>query len=165
MVSRFSPWVDTPTRHHLKRSQTRHEEIVATPQFDEVGQVRTDERRILRIRCTLHDEFAFAAVIPDNQIFVVSLVQIVSIFDPLLLHEFELAEQACVQSHKNDAAIILVTNRLALRYILAVGEAAAHDAPAIDEFAVETKGIARVCAADVRAYGACLLYTSDAADE
>jgi hypothetical protein len=38
-------------------------------------------------------------------------MRVVTIFDPLLLHEFELPEDAGVQCHEDNAAIVAVTNR------------------------------------------------------
>ena len=97
---------------------------------------------------------AATIVIAEQGVFVAALVRIVAVFDPLLLDEFELAEDAGVQHHEDDAAFVVVAHRLAFGHILAVGKAAAADAAAVDELAVEAEGVARIDAADVRADGA-----------
>ena len=90
-------------------------------------------------------------MVAEQQVFVAALVRIVAVFDPLLLDELELAEDAGVQDHEDDTALVGVADRLAFRHVVAIGQAAAADAAAIDELAVEAEGVARVDAADVRA--------------
>ena len=45
-------------------------------------------------------------VIAEQGVFVVALVRIVAVFDPLLVDEFELAEDAGVDGHEDDAAFV-----------------------------------------------------------
>src|ERR1700722_17353402 len=74
-----------------------------------------------------------------------------SVFNPLLLNEFELAEQAGIQSHKDNAVFVFIANRLTLRHVSSVSQPAAHDAPAVDQLAVESKCVTRISAPDVGA--------------
>jgi hypothetical protein len=136
---RFLSGIDGSARYHLQRGQAGHEKIVAASQFDKVGQIGTDERRILRIGRSLQNALAPAFVISDHQVFVVSLMQVISVFDPLLLNEFELAEQTGIQGHKNNAVFVLIANWLTLWHVSSVSQPAAHDAPAIYQVAVESK--------------------------
>ncbi len=49
---------------------------------------------------------AVAAVIAEQDVFVVALVGVVAVVDPLLLDELELAREACVESDEDDAALV-----------------------------------------------------------
>src|SRR2546425_6013468 len=84
--------VDGSAGHHLQRRQTRHEEIVSATQFHEVGQTCANKRRILRMSGSLDHELALVAMIAEHKVLVIALVGIVSVLNPLLLNEFELAE-------------------------------------------------------------------------
>ena len=99
---------------------------------------------------SLDDEAAFSAVVAHQDVFRVALVRVVAVLDPLLLNELELPVQARVQCDENDAVLVRVVHRLVLRHVLAVGQAAAHDAATIDQAAIESKGVARMHPPDVR---------------
>src|SRR5262245_55509704 len=81
-------------------------------------------------------------------------MRVVAVFDPLLLHEFELPKDAGVQGHEDDASIVAIVYRPAFGNILAVGQAPAHDAAPIAQPAVEAESVSWVKAPDVRADGA-----------
>src|SRR5580658_1377452 len=92
-------------------------------------------------------------MIAHQHVLIVALVRIVAVFDPLLLNEFELAREAGVESHEDDAAIVSVRCRLSFRGGKSIGKSAAGNAAAIDEPSIESESIARMNAPNVRADG------------
>ena len=72
-----------------------------------MGRVTADEGRVGGGCVALDDVLSLAAVVAHQQVFIVALVGIVAVLDPLLLHEFELAGEAGVERHEDDAALVL----------------------------------------------------------
>ena len=142
--------IDGVFGHHRESGEAWHEEIVSTPQLHEVRQAAAEEWRVIRIRGALNREPAFALVIAQQKILVIALVSVVAVFDPLLLHEFELPEDARVQHHEDNSAIVCVVHRLAFRHIVAVRQPAPHDASPIYKASIESESVARMRAANVR---------------
>ena len=94
-----------------------------------------------------------AVVAAHHDVLVVAEAQAVAVVEPLRLHELELARDARLQAHEDDAAVLPVVLG-ALRQRVAVGDPAPDQAVAIDELALERQAVARVGAADVAAGGA-----------
>jgi len=102
----------------------------------------------------LDEETAATVVVAHEHVLVIALSGVVAVLDPLLLDELELAGDAGVESHEDDAAVVGVGGGLVFGGEGAVGQAAAGDAAAVDEAAVEAEGVAGMNAADVGAEGA-----------
>ena len=79
----------------------------------------------------------FLLVVPNQKIFVVAQVSVISIFNPLLLHELELTKNASIERHEDDAAVVLVPDWLSFRNIVTVRKPASHDSTSIHEPAVK----------------------------
>src|ERR1035438_524330 len=79
---------------------------------------------------------------------------VIAVFDPLLLHEFELPEDAGVYGHEDDAAVVGIAHRLPLRHVLAIRQATPHNTAPVHQATVKSECIARVGTPNVGANGA-----------
>jgi len=92
-------------------------------------------------------------VVAHQHVFLVAEMRVVAVLDPLLLHEFKLPGDVCVERHKNNAAFFLVGGSFALCGETSIGKTSPGDAATIDELAVEAEGISWMDASNMRADG------------
>ena len=100
--------VDEVHGEHAEGGDAGEEEIISAAQLDEVRQIGADKGRIGHGSIPLDDVFASPAVIAQKHVFVVALVRVVAVLNPLLLYELELPRDAGVEGHEDDAAIFCV---------------------------------------------------------
>ena len=151
-------WIDETHGQHSQRGNAWEKEVISASQFDEIRQVAADERRVGCACVSLHRELAASAVVAHQYVFVVPQMRVVAVFDPLLLYELKLARDAGIESHKDNAALLCVGGGLALGDELSVWKTAPGNAAAIDQPAIESEGITRMDAPDVRSHRtACAL--------
>src|ERR1051326_8218335 len=93
--------IDRVGGDETQRGQAGHEEIVAAARLHEAGKPRAHVRRGGEIPVALDHEASGAVVGSEQKIAVASLARIIAVLDPLLLHEFELPEDAGVQ-HRSE---------------------------------------------------------------
>jgi hypothetical protein len=145
--------IDEPHGDHSEGGDAGEKEVISAAQLDEVGQIAADEGRVGRGCIALNDESAAAAMIAHEHVFLVAQMRIVAVFDPLLLHELELAGDVRVERHEDDTALFLIGGGFAVCRETSVGKTTAGDATTIDQLAVEAEGIARMDTSNVRPYG------------
>jgi hypothetical protein len=150
--------IDEAHGDHSEGGDAGEKEIISAAHLDEVGQIAADEGRVGRACIALNDESAAAGVIAHQHVFLIAQMRIVAVFDPLLLHELELAGDICVERHEDDAALFLIGGGFVVRRETSVGKTTAGDAATIDQLAVEAEGIARMDTSNVRAYGAACAF-------
>src|SRR5260370_39408479 len=101
-----SAGIDQAHRDHAQRGDAGQEEVFSAAQLDKIGQVAANEWWIRRGGIALHHELALSAVVSHERVFVVPLVRVVAVLDPLLLNEFELAGKTGLCRHENYDALL-----------------------------------------------------------
>ena len=134
---------------HSESGQARDEEVFAAAKFDEIREASADKGTIVRICCALNHELAATFVITKQKVFVVALVRVIPVFDPLLLHEFELPEDACVQRHEDDAAILGVVYWLPFWNVLAIRQSTPHNPTPVHQAAIKPERVPRMHAPEM----------------
>src|SRR5271168_539377 len=78
---------------------------------------------------------------------------VITVLDPLLLDEFKLSGDICVERHEDDSTFFLIGDWFAFRCEASVGKPAPGDATTVDQLAIEAECISRMDAPDVSANG------------
>src|SRR3954451_21504740 len=97
----LSAWVNQAHRYHSQGGDTRQKEIIPSTKFYKVRKVAANEWRIRAACIALHHIPPMTAVIAHQHIVFIAETRIVTVLNPLLLHEFKLTRKAGVQRHED----------------------------------------------------------------